>query len=83
MPEGSLEPGVIDKLSAKEVLSLIAELPTGYRTVFNLHAIEGYNHREIAEMLGINEGTSRSQYLKARLALQEMVKSKQLISKTW
>jgi RNA polymerase sigma-70 factor (ECF subfamily) len=51
--------------------------------VFNLHAIEGYNHREIAEMLGINEGTSRSQYLKARLALQEMVKSKQLISKTW
>jgi RNA polymerase sigma factor (sigma-70 family) len=83
MPEGSLQPGVIDNLSAKELLSLIAELPTGYRTVFNLHAIEGYNHREIAEMLGINEGTSRSQYLKARLALQEMVKSKQLISKTW
>jgi RNA polymerase sigma factor (sigma-70 family) len=80
MPEGSLEAGVIEKLSANEVLSLIAALPTGYRTVFNLHAIEGFNHKEISLMLGINEGTSRSQYLKARLALQEMVKNKHLIS---
>lgn len=80
MPEGTLEPGVIEQLSAKDVLALISALPTGYRTVFNLHAIEGYSHREIAEMLGINEGTSRSQYLKARLALQEMVKEKSLTS---
>lgn len=80
MPEGKLEPGVIEQLSARDVLRLIAALPAGYRTVFNLHAIEGYSHREIAEMLGINEGTSRSQYLKARLALQAMVKEKKLTS---
>lgn len=54
-----------------ELLSLIQALPNGYRTVFNLHAIEGYSHQEIAEMLGISEGTSKSQLSRARVMLQE------------
>ncbi|TVQ80124.1 MAG: sigma-70 family RNA polymerase sigma factor [Flavobacteriales bacterium] len=48
------------------LLHLIANLPLGYRTVFNLYAIEGYSHKEIAEMLSINEGTSKSQLARAR-----------------
>jgi RNA polymerase sigma-70 factor (ECF subfamily) len=48
-------------------------LPVGYRTVFNLYAIEGYSHKEIGEVMGIDEGTSRSQLAKSRKALQEMI----------
>lgn len=54
-----------------ELLKLIQALPNGYRTVFNLYAIEGYNHSEISEMLGISEGTSKSQLSRARVILQE------------
>lgn len=57
------------------VLECISRLPTGYRTVFNLYAIEGYTHKEIAAMLHIQEITSRSQFARARKALQEMVQS--------
>lgn len=60
-----------DTSSYKDLLRLIKELPLGYRTVFNLYAIEGYNHREIAEMLGISEGSSKSQLSRARQALQQ------------
>lgn len=64
-----------DKLStameAKDLLKMISELPSGYRTIFNLHAIEGYSHREIAELLGINENTSKSQLSRARMHLQK------------
>jgi len=52
---------------------LILELPDGYRTVFNLAAIEGFDHREIAEMLGISEGTSRSQLYKAKQLLKRKI----------
>lgn len=58
-------------LNAKELLKLIHELPAGFRTIFNLYAIEGYSHREIAEMLKIAEGTSKSQYNRARMWLQK------------
>jgi len=51
---------------AKDLADLIRQLPTGYQTIFNLHAVEGYSHVEIGKMLGINEGTSRSQYARAR-----------------
>jgi RNA polymerase sigma-70 factor (ECF subfamily) len=61
---------VIDKLSADEIVKCINELPEGCRLVFNLHAVEGYSHVEIARMLHINEGTSRSQFLHARKLLQ-------------
>ena len=64
-----------DKLStameAKDLLKMISELPSGYRTIFNLYAIEGYSHREIAELLGINENTSKSQLSRARMHLQK------------
>ena len=53
---------------------MVQELPKGYSTVFNLYAIEDYSHKEIADMLGISEGTSRSQYVRARQILQDRVK---------
>ena len=62
---------VESELAAEDLLQLLRELPAGYRTVFNLYAIEGYSHKEIAEMLDINEGTSKSQLSKARAMLQK------------
>jgi RNA polymerase sigma-70 factor (ECF subfamily) len=56
-------------LQAKELAGLIRQLPPGYQTIFNLHAVEGYSHVEIGEMLGISDGTSRSQYARARALL--------------
>lgn len=61
-------------LEADDLLRLINQLPDGYRTVFNLYAIEGYSHTEIAEMLGISEGTSKSQLSRARVLLQTNLK---------
>lgn len=58
---------------AEELIKLIHTLPDGYKTVFNLYAIEGYSHAEIAEMLGINEGTSKSQLSRARKILQDNI----------
>jgi RNA polymerase sigma-70 factor (ECF subfamily) len=66
----------LSNLTATEILQLIIQLPVGYRTVFNLHAIEGIEHQEIAEMLGISAGTSKSQLSKARALLQKMVAQK-------
>ena len=60
-------------LNEEELLDLIAELPVGYRTVFNLYAIEGYAHSEIADLMGITESTSKSQLHRARALLQKMV----------
>jgi RNA polymerase sigma factor (sigma-70 family) len=62
-----------DHLAEEDLLQLIYELPVGYRTVFNLYAIEGYSHREIAEMLNINEGTSKSQLSRARQILKQKI----------
>ncbi len=59
--------------SDRELMQLIQRLPTGYRTVFNLYAIEGYSHEEIGKMLDIQAGTSRSQYIKARKMLMEQL----------
>ncbi len=61
-------------LNENDLLRVINQLPDGYRTVFNLYAIEGYNHAEIADMLGISEGTSKSQLSRARLLLQANLK---------
>lgn len=63
----------LEKLEAREIADLIRKLPPGYQTVFNLHAIEGYAHAEIAQLLGINEATSRSQYLRARKQLAQWI----------
>lgn len=64
----------LDGLAEKDILALIQELSPGYRTVFNMYVIEGYSHKEIGEMLGISEGTSKSQLSRAKVILQEMVK---------
>nr|WP_220483040.1 sigma-70 family RNA polymerase sigma factor [Rufibacter quisquiliarum] len=60
-------------MSAEEMMEMLHGLPAGYRAVFNLYAIEGYSHKEIAEMLQISEGTSKSQLSKARAMLQRML----------
>lgn len=70
LPEESLSPEVFQQLSEEELLNLISLLPDGYKIVFNLFAIEGYSHKEIAEVLKIEESTSRSQLAKARRILQ-------------
>ena len=67
-----------DHLEAEELLAMIQELPTGYGIVFNLYAIDGYSHKEIAEQLGISENTSKSQLSRARTYLQKM-----LIERDW
>ena len=58
----------------KELMKLVMELPPGFRTVFNMVAIEGYVHKEVAQILGISETTSRTQYSRARALLQEKIK---------
>ena len=63
----------LNNLSAGEIFNLIVQLPVGYRTVFNLYVIEGMPHREIATSLGISEGTSKSQFSKAKLLLQKLL----------
>ncbi len=69
-----IEDGQIERMGANEILRLIMTLPPGYRTVFNLFVVEGYSHKEIAGLLGIMEGTSKSQLNKARTLLQKEVK---------
>ena len=69
-----LEPEISDSdQSAEDLLELIQQLPEKYRLVFNLHAIEGYSHKEAGEMLQQPEATTRSQYLRARTMLKEMI----------
>ena len=65
-----MDEDALDQLSAEEIHDLIRQLPDGYRTVFNLFALEGYSHAEIAERLSISEQTSKSQLSKARALLQ-------------
>lgn len=62
-----------NSLETADLLDMIGQLPDGYRTVFNLYAIEGYNHKEIGELLGISEGASKSQLSRARLHLQKLL----------
>jgi len=64
------------RLSATELFTYITQLPAGYRTVFNLYVIEEMSHKEIAVLLNISEGTSKSQLSKARLQLQQIIKQK-------
>ena len=66
-------------IQAKQVVECIRMLPLGYRTVLNLYAIEGYSHREIAEMLTIEESTSRSQYTRAKAMLEDILVRKRIL----
>jgi RNA polymerase sigma-70 factor (ECF subfamily) len=63
-------------ISAKELAALIRQLPPGYQAIFNLYAVEGFNHIEIGKLLGIQESTSRSQYARARALLVQWVEQK-------
>ena len=63
----------ISQMSFQELTKLISSLPSGYRTVFNMYAIEGYSHKEIAGKLEITESTSKTQYRKAKLRLQKLI----------
>ena len=65
---------ILDKISADNLMNCVRDLSPGYRTVFNLYALEGYSHAEIAGMLNISENTSRSQFMRARKILQEKVR---------
>ena len=71
--ERSVDPSVYSKMSADDMLALVEKLPKGYRTVFNLSVLDGLSHREISEVLGIKESTSRSQLVKARNMLKGMI----------
>lgn len=64
---------ILEQITAKELIQLVQQLPTGYRVVFNLYAIEGYTHREIADLLQISISTSKSQLHKARKLLQRQL----------
>jgi len=64
---------IIENLELEDLVKKIQQLPAGYRNVFNLYAIEGYTHKEIGELLGINTGTSKSQFSKARFLLQKLI----------
>jgi len=66
---------VLDELGAKDIMALVQELSPGYRTVFNMYVVEGYTHKEIADILGISEGTSKSQLSRAKVILQDMVRN--------
>lgn len=65
---------VLDNLAEKDIVNLVQQLSPGYRTVFNMYVVEGYTHRQIAEILGISEGTSKSQLSRAKIILQDLVR---------
>jgi RNA polymerase sigma-70 factor (ECF subfamily) len=68
-----------DRLALKDLLEIIQELSPGYRTVFNMYVVEGYTHRDIADILGISEGTSKSQLARAKAILQNVIKGKKRV----
>jgi len=71
--EPSVNPAVLASMDAKDLLALIQQLSPGYRMVFNLYAIEGYSHKEIAGIMGISEGASKSQLSRARSILKKKI----------
>lgn len=76
---GSVAPSISGTLGARDLMKMISAMPPGFRAVFNLYAIEGYAHKEIGEMLGITESTSKSQYSRARAYLQRQLQTEKAI----
>ena len=66
----------LDSLETKDILKILNELSPGYKQVFNMHVIEGYSHKEIADVLGITEGTSKSQLARAKGVLKKIIESR-------
>lgn len=77
---GIREEAIPSIMQAKEVVECIRLLPLGYRTVLNLYAIEGYSHKEIGNMLDIEESTSRSQYTRAKTMLEDVLIKKKILT---
>ncbi len=69
----SVDPSALEVLSVADLMKIVDSLPPGFRTVFNLFAIEGYSHKEIGQLLNITESSSRSQYSRARKQLQQII----------
>ena len=67
---------ILDTLAEKDILVLVHELSPGYKTIFNMHVVEGYSHKEIADMLGITEGTSKSQLARAKGVLKKSLEKR-------
>jgi RNA polymerase sigma-70 factor, ECF subfamily len=76
-----LQEHIESKISSKELLQMIMSLPPAYKMVFNLYVFDGYRHKEIAELLGISEGTSKSNLSDARTLLQKQLNKKNVIAK--
>ncbi|MCF6352091.1 MAG: RNA polymerase sigma factor [Cyclobacteriaceae bacterium] len=72
----------LDNYNYAELVSFIQQLPVGCRSVFNLYAIEGYSHKEVANLLSISQGTSKSQYHRAKILLQKMIASEETRTKS-
>jgi len=80
LPDVAFPPNILDELAAEDLMKLINGLPNGYREVFNLFAVEGYSHHEIATLLQITESTSRSQLTRARKLLKQMLQEQKKIN---
>ena len=72
----------MEKINVKDLLEVINALPTGFKAVFNLYAIEGFTHKEIAKLLSISEGTSKSQYARAKAVLIKRIEEKTIITRS-
>lgn len=76
------EGNVSDSLELEDIMNCINKLSHGYKTIFNLYVVEGYSHKEIAEMLDISEGTSKSQLARARYLLMDMINKSEIVKKS-
>jgi RNA polymerase sigma-70 factor (ECF subfamily) len=70
----------IEVVNHEELLKIIKSMPPGFRTIFNLHAVEGFTHKEIGQMIGVSEGTSKSQYSRARAWIIKKIKENNLVN---
>jgi RNA polymerase sigma-70 factor (ECF subfamily) len=73
---------IIESINAEDLLNIIKTIPEGYRVVFNLFAIEGYSHKEIAERLGVSESTSKSQFSRAKKMLRKLLIEKNIVEES-
>ena len=80
-PDKTIGPNVYANMAADELIQIINKLPENYKTIFNLHAVEGFSHKEISEMLNIKESTSRSQLTRARGILKKHLGRREKVNK--
>lgn len=76
----SFESNILSNIQYKDLVALIQNLPNGFKTVFNLYVIEGYSHKEIGQLIGISESTSKTQLMRAKQALKKKIESQNTIN---